>query len=251
MAATLRALSQQRDLAEVSVLVVCNGCHDRSAEIAREAARLFDRCAGYEVLELPAVGRGGALQLALRRRRGGLAVLDQDAVLSPGALAAIRAAFDAGRHFATLRPRPRRSGSRLVRAYYRFWLALDYVRRSPATIGFYAVSVQGLGRVTGLPPVHSDDKYVRLKFAPAERVRIESEWYRVDPQRSFCALVRDRARYNRGNLELARLLPVRESEDAPRHVRADCLAALRQPGDGLAFAATVLLSRLYGAFPRP
>lgn len=254
LAATLQALARQGDLETLTILVLCNGCRDRSAEIARQAGCLFERCAGYEVLELPAIGRCGALKIALGRCRDdriGLAVLDQDAVLSPGAFAAVRAAFESGRHFATLRPRPRRSNSRLVRAYYRFWLALDYVQRSPATIGFYAVSAQGLANVTDLPSVHSDDKYLRLRISPAERFRIESEWYRVEPQRSFVALVRDRARYNRGNRELACLSPRQNSNDLPRHAVADLHAALRRPGDGLAFIATILLSRLYAVLSRP
>ena len=250
LAETLRALSMQDSPEGVRILVICNGCQDRSVEIARDAACLFDGPMIYQVLDLPAIGRGAALRVAIQKCKGALAVLDQDTLLSPGAFSAIRDTFRSGYRFAALQPKPGRSPSPLVRAYYRFWLALDYVRRSPATIGFYAVSADGLGRVADLPPIHSDDKYMRLRFAPAERVRIDSESYRVDPQQSFAALIRDRARYNRGNRELARLLPAGAGADAPRHARADWLVALRQPGDCLAFAATILLSRLYAALPR-
>lgn len=246
IANTLKNLATQSELDGVKILVVCNGCRDRSAVVAGRAAALFEGTgARYEVLDLAAIGRVGALNAARLQCEGGLVVLDQDAVLSPGALSAVSEAFGQGYCFVTLRLTLTRSPSFVVRAYYRFWTRLRYVQRSPATIGFYAVSPNGLSRLPAFPSVHSDDKFARMQFNPSERIRIEQEWYRVTPQNDLLALVRDRARYNQGNRELAQLLAADARPDAKRSVRDETPTSLSRWGDGLVFAAVLALSMVY------
>ena len=240
---TLRGLSSQHEIGEVHTIVACNGCSDNSVEVAREAATLFESAGGhYEVLDLPPIGRCGALNSVRRRCRGGLLVLDQDAILSRGGLSAITRAFEQGYHFATLRPTFTRSPSPIVRAYYRFWTQSVYVRRSPATIGLYAVSQEGLAQLPAFPPIHSDDKFARMHFKPHERVRIGHEWYRVTAQADVRALVRDRSRYNQGNRELARTFTSGAPADAERRVREEIRVPLSRWADGCAFGAVLTLS---------
>ena len=246
IARTLEEISNQDGIDGIDILVVCNGCSDRSMVIAREAAKLFaSGHARYEVLDLPPVGRAGALNVVRRRCGGGLVVVDQDTILSRGALSAIAQAFEQGYHFATLCPTLTRSPSLLVRAYYRFWTQLGYVRRSPATIGLYAVSRDGLARLPAFPSIHSDDKFARMHFKPSERLRVEQEWYRVTAQDDLLTLVRDRSRYDQGNRELARILTNGAPLDAKRRVSEEIRVPLNRLGDGVAFGIVLTLSLVH------
>ena len=246
IARTLKELSNQDGIDDVETLVVCNGCNDSSTEVAREAAKRFASVhARYEVLDLPPVGRAGALNVVRRRCRGGLLILDQDTILSRGALVAIVDAFEQGYCFATLRPTLTRSLSPMVRAYYRFWTQSVYVQRSPATIGLYAVSRDGLARLPAFPPIHSDDKFARMHFKPSECVRIEHKWYRVTAQDDLFSLVRDRSRYTQGNREVARILANAAPLDAKRRVREEIRVPLSRLGDGVAFGVVLTLSMLH------
>jgi hypothetical protein len=207
---------------------------------------LFDRTkARYEVLELPRSGRAEALNAVRQRYVGHLAVVDQDALLSPHALCAIRSAFQRGYQFATLLPTVERSRSPVVRAYYRFWAGLRYVHDSPATMGFYAISMCGLRRVPDFPVRHPDDKFARLHFHVFERVLCETESYRVTPQNDLVSLVRDRARYNRSNREVASLLSFSAWGDAPRRLRDEIAGVLNRPADAMVFAVVLVLSLAY------
>ena len=242
---TLKHLTKQSHLDGVAILAICNGCNDRSADVARKAANLFEEISvSYGVLDLPKVGRNGALNVARRLCKGALLVIDQDVILSCRALSAISDAFLNGYCFATLRPSVVRSRSFLVNAYYRFWLSLRYVRHSPATMGFYAISRQGLQRLPRFPAIHSDDKFARLHFKPHERIRIESEWYQVTPQQNLVSLLRDRMRYNRANRELAQLMASQVWNDAPRVFINELDVVWNNLGDATAFAMVTALSRI-------
>jgi hypothetical protein len=98
--------------------------------------------------------------------------------------------------------RPR---SAVSRAYYSAWSELPYVQQSPVTIGAYAVSAKGRERWDQFPRVHSDDKWVRWHFAPAERVVVPDITYEVLVPEGLRELVRARRRYERGNKQLRAL----------------------------------------------
>ena len=143
--------------------------------------------------------------------------LDQDAVLSPYALRQLAAALrpETGTLFVTLRPLVVPARSWITRAFYRTWLELPYVRKSPVSAGAYAVSAAGRARWTNWPALHSDDKFVRLQFELAERRRLDTASYEVVAPEGFLALIRARRRYLRGNTELAECFP--EVWDISRH----------------------------------
>ena len=131
--------------------------------------------------------------------------LDQDARLSPVALSAIFSALGSGTgiHFVAPRGLFEPSPSRLVRAFCRYWRSLPYCDESPVTMGAYAVSAEGRRRWGELPQLASDDKFVRMLFAPGERCLLAGQSYHVLPPASWSELIRARRRYLRGNRELA------------------------------------------------
>lgn len=178
--------------------------------------------------------------------------LDQDAELSVGVIDSLAAhlAPGTGWHFAVPLLRLTADCGHVAHAYFRGWMELPYVRTSPVTIGAYAVSRAGRARWGAFPAVHSDDKFVRSRFAPAERVVLSDESYSVCLPAGWRDLVRARRRYARGNRELAALGLaddagrydglVRTVVTHPRHwadfaivAAVHLAAALDRPGRGL------------------
>ncbi len=165
--------------------------------------------------------------------------LDQDARLSPHALSNLFAAFEQNTniHFAAPRAWFDRSPSFIVRAYCRSWRALPYCDASPVTMGAYAVSAEGRRRWGTLPQLASDDKYVRMLFAPTERLLLASESYHVVPPQSWRELIRTRRRYLRSNRELAQATHLARPDPIPRYKGA--LSPMMRPSAWFDFAIFV------------
>lgn len=204
----------------VEVIVVANGCTDGTVAVAQSWMDRF-RAAGIslQIVELDDAGKALALNAGDRRARGTVrAFLDADVLCSPDLLRQIVAALDT--------PAPRLASgtltlfdarSRISRAYGRLWTALPFVRDGVASCGFYAVNAAGRLRWGEFPAIHSDDKFVRLNFAPEERIRVRAP-YRWPLPEGLSNLVRVRRRWCEGNDEFARRYPqmARNEDRAPR-----------------------------------
>ncbi|GAA2692853.1 hypothetical protein Apa02nite_074470 [Actinoplanes palleronii] len=205
---SMAALARQTRTRGLHVVVAVNDgradSYDRAVALAPTLRAVGMRCT---VIRTTA-GRSAALRAADRLLPPGARLyLDQDAVLSPRAVAGLVAALSPGTgvHFAVPSLRLVSARSAVTRAYFRIWRDLPYVRRSPATCGAYAVSAEGRSRWGELPDLHSDDKWVRWHFAPHERLVVASESYEVMAPDGLMDLLRARRRYQRGNRELADL----------------------------------------------
>ena len=191
------------------VIVVANGCDDDTADRARSHGPAL-AAAGFalRVLETPALGKPGALNAGdLEARHAIRAYLDADVTLSPPLLAQIAAALaDPAPRLASGSPQVARAQSAVTRAYARFWTRLPFVARGCPAFGLYAVNAAGRMRWSRFPEIISDDTFVRLSFAPAERLCLPGNyvWPMVE---GFAALVRVRRRQDQGVAEIARLYP--------------------------------------------
>lgn len=208
-------------LTEIRVIVAVNDGLQSSLDSA-EAYRTTLEARGYAFdVILTSRGRREAITAAesLSRKSARL-YLDQDAMLSPGAVAAFCRALsdDQSPKFATFRLRFTPSSSRAVQSFIAGWSSLPYFASSPVTAGAFGVSRSGRSRWDTLPPVISDDKFVRLAFAPNERIRISHESYEVLSPQSVGELIKARARYVRMNRELERWRKGPRAKDARRYV---------------------------------
>lgn len=203
---SMGSLAAQRDAGRVDVVVAVNdGRADTLAEAERLSGALRRTGAGCRVIRT-APGRSEAINAAEALLPGGPRFyIDQDAVLSPGALAAVadRLAPRSGVHFAAPRVEFAACPSRLSQAYYEVWRELPYVALSPVTVGVYAVSAEGRERWGRFPDVRSDDKFARLQFAPDERAVVLDASYEVIAPSGARELIHARRRYLRANRELA------------------------------------------------
>ncbi|WP_298992052.1 glycosyltransferase [uncultured Pseudokineococcus sp.] len=228
---------------EAQVVVVANGCTDRTAEVARARA-------GVGVVELAE----GSKRLALDA--GDLAVaaypriyLDADVVVTA---AALRAVADVLRG-----PGPRAAAPRvhfvvdgrpwLIRAFYAAYSSIPYTTQGLVGLGLYGVSADGRARFGSFPDVTSDDLFVQRTFGDDERVVVEDHRFQVETPRTMRSLLAVRTRTAQGNSELAGSGEKAHGPSTGRTVGALARRALRDPSTlpaAVVYTVVVLLARL-------
>lgn len=194
----------QPAIGDLEIAVVCNGCTDRTVEVAR---RFGD---AVRVIETPRASKTGALNL------GDAAVsgfprfyVDADVVLPFASVRQIAARLLEGDALAAA-PVMRldlRGSSRAVRAYYRIWLRMPYVREGMIGVGVYALTDAGRRRFGEFPDVIADDGYVRMLFDASERIRVDDAPVRVSAPAGLSDLARIKTRSRLGRYELGERFP--------------------------------------------
>jgi glycosyltransferase involved in cell wall biosynthesis len=200
----LDALLETARSRELDVAVVCNGCTDRTAEVAREYGD------GVRVIETAKRSKTAALNL------GDAAVsgfprfyLDADVTLPLASIRRITARLDGGDALAAspVMEVDLRGSSLAVRAYYRVWARLPYVREGMIGVGVYVLSEEGRRRFGEFPDVIADDGYVRMLFSASERIRVDDAPVRVYAPAGLSDLVRIKTRSRLGSYELRERFP--------------------------------------------
>ncbi len=195
--------------AAVEVIVMANGCTDRTADIARGFAPRF-AAKGWplHVLDLPQGGKMGALNAGdAAARHGGRIYVDADVMVSPPLVAQLAQVLDTGdARYTSGDPVVRARGSAFTRAYARFWAGLPFCTHGVPGFGVFAVNAAGRQRWGAFPDIISDDTFVRLNFAPGERVRVAAtyDWPMID---GAGPLIRVRRRQDIGVAEVKERFP--------------------------------------------
>lgn len=220
----LEDLLGQDCLACLHIVVVANGCTDRTASVARSFTERASR-SGHRltVVELAEANKAAALNAGEAVCSGGARLfVDADVALSRNAVSEVLARLDprTGVHHCApaLRAAPPTSG--VVGSYVRIWSQLPYVRDQVIGCGFYAVSPEGRQRWERFPDIISDDKFVRLHFRPVEHEVATTAWFRVSFPERLSELVRVRGRWCRGNDEVDRAFPGLVRNDRTRWLGA-------------------------------
>jgi glycosyltransferase involved in cell wall biosynthesis len=209
IARTLQALLREHGGAgDFAVIVACNGCRDRTAELVRA------QFPAVTVLELAEASKIAALNAGLAAAPdGAVLLLDADIELdTQAARALLAAAARPGIEAAIGRMQIDTSGAdRLVRAFYRVWMEHPYLRQGKFAAAI-ALSAAGRARAGTLPRVTADDTYLR-RLIPRERVAVvDSVHFLVRVPRTVRALVRVRSRSHRGTRQLAAHVPASAGE---------------------------------------
>ncbi|MET0671884.1 MAG: glycosyltransferase [Microbacterium pygmaeum] len=202
-----RALTALVDT-HAEIVVVANGCSDRTAEIARD----FDTdavTATVRVLELEhgskikALNAGSADVSAYP-----VAYVDADVIVSGAVLSEIAGRMDeVGALVAAPRMIVLPSRSWWVRQYYRVWALTDYRASGHIGSGVYILSSTGRARFEEFPDVIADDLYVQRLFAPHERFTPAGLTFSVHAPGTLRALLGRNTRIAAGNQELAVRFP--------------------------------------------
>lgn len=244
IAACLQSLRQEAAEADVEIIVVCNGCTDDTAAVAA-------REPGVRVIESPVPSKVAAINLGLEHASAEhVVVVDADIRLSGSGIRGLAEAL-ASPGVLAVAPRAEMEFAPgttwVVRAYYRVWFSLPYVREGMIGCGVYAVGAAGRGRVFPLPNVIADDGFVRGSFAPGERVRVDAAISTVRAPRALRDLIKIKTRSRLGGLQLAQKFKGSLPGQNERTQRQSALLAmLSQPHlwpDTVAYLFVVLVTR--------
>ncbi|KAE8764893.1 glycosyltransferase family 2 protein [Georgenia thermotolerans] len=184
---------------ELDVIVVANGCTDRTAQVA--AAR-----SGVRVLKVPEAGKSRALNAGDREATGFPRVyLDADLEATTEMVQRLCAALEdpgsggprplavAPRRVVDAAGRPR-----VVRAYFAINSRLPAYRGSLFGRGMFVLSAEGRARFGVFPEVVADDLFVDAQFTAAEKLQVDDVVMRVPAPLRTRDLVRRLVRVRRG-----------------------------------------------------
>ncbi|TNF52602.1 MAG: glycosyltransferase [Burkholderiales bacterium] len=200
----------------VQVLVVANACTDRTVPVAQAFEPSARRMGWHlQVLDLPEPGKLNALNVGDDKATGDMRLyLDADVRVSPPLVRQLVEVLSAtpDARYASGSPRVSPAKSWVTRAYARFWQQLPFARSEAPGFGAFAVNAAGRARWGRFPDIISDDTYVRLLFAPHERVGVAAgyDWPMVE---GFQRLVKVRRRQDEGVREIARQWPALMSNE--------------------------------------
>ena len=200
----LDALLQTARTGELEIVVVCNGCTDGTAEVVR---RYGD---DVRVVETPRASKTGALNLGDDRVSSfPRFYVDADVTLPLASVRRIAARLAEGHAHAAapVMNLDLRGSSLAVRAYYRIWERLPYVREGMIGVGVYALSEEGRRRFPEFPAIIADDGYVRMLFSSSERLRVDDAPVRVYAPAGLSDLARIKTRSRLGRHELRERFP--------------------------------------------
>lgn len=231
---TLRALRTGLADHALDVVVVCNGCTDATAQVARDADPLA------RVIEIAQPSKGEAVRVGNASTDVFPRVhLDADIELPGPAIMALLEPILSGQALATAPRRqvPRTGCSPWVRWYYDVWEALPHVESGLFGRGVVVLSREAQARVEAQSRMMNDDLGMSDAFTPGERRVVSEAVAVVRPPRTVQDLVRRRVRVATGNVQAARLGVRRPSS----RTRLRTLAGLAVTRPGLALRLPVFL----------
>jgi glycosyltransferase involved in cell wall biosynthesis len=226
IARTLGAWVGKAGSAGIDVVVVCNGCTDDTAEIARRFASTV------RVVESKIAGKTHAMNLGDRISCGFPRIYaDADIVITVDAILALAKRLERGDVLAVA-PTPEidlTGCSWLVRKYYDVRSRLPSSREGIGGSGVYALCEEGRKRFREFPSIIADDMYVRLQFKPEERETLPLVKSTVFPPRTISRLIAVRTRAYAGVFELARRFPELRAKKGEANSRT-LVALFKEPG---------------------
>ncbi len=204
IAAALNPLVAAANSGAVEIIVVCNGCADKTAEIVTS----FGDAVNCIVTPIPS--KTNALNLGDAVASGFPRIYqDADVVLSFEAIKQIALVLQSNKFLAAA-PVMRmdfRNASWLVRSYYEVWQHLPYVQEGMIGTGVYALSEAGRKRFDIFPEIIADDGYIRALFKTDERTSVDSCFSLVRAPSDLASLLKIKTRSRLGHYELKKKFP--------------------------------------------
>lgn len=201
---TLHSLVDGAGPAELEIIVVCNGCTDRTAEIARAFG------GPVRVLETEIPSKSNALNLGDQAARSfPRFYIDADIILSSPAVRAMAEELNSGRALAVApRFEMELTGcSWFVRAFYEINDRMPSSRDGIGGSGVYGLSPQGRARFSEFPSITADDGFIRCLFKPEERRTLLNHASVVFAPKRLSGLVKIKTRSHFGGFQLRQRFP--------------------------------------------
>jgi glycosyltransferase involved in cell wall biosynthesis len=200
----LKSLTNGAEPGELEIIVVANGCNDRTAEVARAFG------APVRVIETEVGSKVHALNLGDRAATSfPRFYVDADIVLDLNALRRLAVSLERDRYLA-IAPRFQMNldgCSWFVRAFYAVNDRMPSSREGIGGSGVYGMSEQGRKRFGEFPALTADDGFVRVQFQPHERVTVEDCHSIVFAPKTPRGLVQIKTRSHFGSMQLRQRFP--------------------------------------------
>lgn len=241
-------IAQDTTAGDMQVIVAANACTDETVALSCAKTEAFvARGSMLQVLDLLAPGKTAALNAAEAGLETGPRIyLDADVICDPDLIGHTIAALRSNTPLyvtGNLTVAPARSV--LTRAYGDLWQTLPFFKTGAVGAGFFALNGAGRARWDKFPEIISDDTFVRLNFAPSERVEVPARyhWPMIE---GFSGLVKVRRRQDDGVTEIRRLYPhLLHNDNTPRLGLNELIAlALRKPVSFAVYLAVHLAVRV-------
>ena len=188
----------RQDVSGDRIIVVANGCSDRTAEVAVGY--------GVTVIDRPEPGKAAALNAGDAVASSYPRVyLDADIVVPDGAIAALTAGIEGRATALAVVPRRRLNTAGRqwpVRAYYSINERLPAFRTGLFGRGLIVVSEAGRTRFGAFPTVVADDLFLDSQFDESEKVEVREVSVLVEAPYRTRDLMARLVRVRRGNAEL-------------------------------------------------
>lgn len=237
---TLEPLSQAAQERYIELVVVCNGCTDNTAEVARNIP-------GVIVLELSEGSKPGALNAGdAAASLWPRAYLDADIQISAETVLAV---LDRLREGDVLAARPEaiydaRGASAFVRSYFRARQRLWRRRTVMWGAGVYGMTEDAHMRFGEFPEVTGDDLFVDSQFSVDEKALVQARPVVVTTPANTKSLLKIMRRGHLGEIQLA---GVKERQKSGLRTATSTLRTVRSPQgafDGVVYLAFSLMRRI-------
>ena len=203
---SLKHLTDGAPEGELEVIVACNGCHDRTADLARAFGR------SVKVVETKTASKVAAMNLGDLEATGFPRFYVDADVIMPWA--SIKALADEMQRTGQPTGGPRlkmglEHASVGVRAFYAVWMRMSFHKAGMVGCGAYALSEAGRGRFGEFPDLIADDGYVRSLFVDSERALPPegSGYVLVQSPATLGDLIKIKTRSRLGLAQLKRFAP--------------------------------------------
>jgi glycosyltransferase involved in cell wall biosynthesis len=201
---TLTTMLEHLESDDIEILVVCNGCEDDTAAIARGVDGRI------RVVEIDRASKTEALNVGDSVLRSFPRIyLDADIAIDGRSIQRLIDYLQQSGSLAT-EPILQMDVSRStfpVRAYYATWVALHGQRPGDVGGGIYAMSLEGRSRFEEFPDVIADDAYAKAHFNTDELVRVDDATSVVFAPERVAGLLQIKTRSRLGGIELQQKYP--------------------------------------------
>lgn len=201
---TLTGLLEGIDSKILEVIVVCNACTDKTAELVRSISK------NIICIEVNKASKTNALNVGDSHAHFFPRVyLDADIQISSKDIVILTKMLKQ-KSLLAVSPYMQMDLSRsswLVRAYYDIWQNLPYCREGLIGVGIYALSKEGRSRFNHFPNIIADDGFVRLQYTQKERSAVKGVVSIVTAPSHFIGLIKIKTRSRLGEYELKSRYP--------------------------------------------
>lgn len=184
-----------------NIIVACNACTDNTEKIVKRYEKVH-------CLELVIASKTNAINEAEKYISSyPVFYIDADTCLGPGAIREITRVMTNDRLLLAA-PTPVVNvaySSWPVRAFYRVWLNLPYVKEGVIATCSYVISREGRKRFSHFPEIISDDGFVRGHFKTCELANVASAKTYINAPKDILSLIKIKTRARLGNIQLLKL----------------------------------------------